>query len=341
MATVMDSAFVVVLIGHGTMAAQGLAHLVGRSFEGKITIPLVVCNKHDSGMDSKFLMDDGTPFRRSLRKAAFELGFEEGQILCGDPNSKVVRQHIAMVQPDLILSLQCREIFRANILSIPKRGTLNVHNAPLPLLRGCDPFTWAIHDGLKTFGVTLHCVDLGVDSGDIVEQRTFPISDSDTAWSLFQKSLPHSIRLLSGSLLNYLRKDNHPIPQDHRFVTYHPMNQFNFQPLEIEWNTVALTLSAWIRARIFPPYQLPFFWLPCKTEQSPDVKIEVFSCHAVECSSTTSPGMARVTAESCEVDAVWGTIVIATVRVEGNVLSGAEFAKTFSVVTGTCFRSRA
>ena len=47
MATVMDSAFVVVLIGHGTMAAQGLAHLVGRSFEGKITIPLVVCNKHD------------------------------------------------------------------------------------------------------------------------------------------------------------------------------------------------------------------------------------------------------------------------------------------------------
>lgn len=338
MVTLRDSTFVVVLVGHGNMAAQGLALLV--TSLSNISVPLVVCNEHDSGVDSECLMDDGTSFRRSLRKAATELGFEEGQILCGDPNSKVVRQHIAKAQPDLILSLQCREIFHAKILSIPKQGILNVHNAPLPLLRGCDPFAWAIHDGLKTFGVTLHCVDLGVDSGDIVDQRTFPISDSDTAWSLFQKSLPHSMHLLSGSLLKYLRKEKHSIPQDHRFVTYHPMNQFHFQPLEIDWTTVAVTLSAWIRARVFPPYQLPFFWLSWKHEESPGVKVEVSSCRAIRCGRKTSPGMARVTAESCEVDAVWGTIVIETVRVEGKVLSGAVFAKNFSVVTGTCFGSK-
>ena len=340
----MASKFTVVIIGNGTMAAQGLAAVLTH-FGTEINVPLVVCDNSDNGVDSDYVMGDGTAFRKSLKKTAMEHGFKEGEtVICGRANSRRVRECISNARPHVILSLQCRDILKGKILSIPKLGTLNVHNAPLPLLRGCDPFAWAIHDGLKTFGVTLHCVDLGCDSGDIVAQELFPISSSDTAWSLFQKSLPCSITLLKENLLSYLRKEVQHIPQGNRFVTYHPAHQFSYQPILIEWNTVAVTLSAWIRARIFPPFQLPFFTMLDK-RRSTEIVVMVLECSSIKHTGKSSPGIVRCTKESLQIDAKWGTIIISKVKVQECILCGTELAKKYGLVanddiSSTCSKSQ-
>ena len=78
---------------------------------------------------------------------------------------------VAAVGADLVISVQCARIIREPLIRVPRRGVVNVHNSPLPLLRGCDPFAWAIHDGLRMHGVSLHDVpDAGVDNGAVYDQ---------------------------------------------------------------------------------------------------------------------------------------------------------------------------
>ena len=330
MSTLIPNKFTIVVVGNGTLAVKGLAILL-KDFAGEVAVPLVVCDENDNGVDSDYRMNDDFPFRMSLKKAAVAFGFREGEgIISGRANSKRVRERIANCHPHVILSLQCRDVLCQPFLSIATISTLNMHNAPLPLLRGCDPFAWAIHDNLNFFGVTLHCVDLGIDSGDVVAQEIFPITNQDTAWSLFQKSLPCCDRLLRECLLPYIRGEIKTVPQDNRFVTYHPMNQFDFGSTLIDFDTVAMTLSCWIRARIFPPFQFPYFIMIDKTREA-ERNVKVAECYAVKDSNKSYPGRIRCTKEALEICARWGTIVLLTVIVDGKFFSGVDFAKEYSL----------
>merc|ERR1719409_665539 len=144
----------VVLIGDGSMAARGLALL--KSLPG-IEVPLVIADAADPGVDS---------WRLSLVKAARSLGYTIGENLVQPkfPHSRAVLEKLGELKPTLIISLQCRKIMRMPFIKTAN-VVVNCHNAPLPLLRGCDPFAWAIHDGLRQMGVTLHQVlDEGIDN---------------------------------------------------------------------------------------------------------------------------------------------------------------------------------
>jgi methionyl-tRNA formyltransferase len=332
----MSNVFNVVLIGNGTMATQGVDVLVGLN---NIKLSLIVCDSNDDGVDSMHCLDNGVPFRMSLRKKAVELGYEEGNnLIMGRANSKRVLEHIASFHPDVILSLQCRDLLSGNFLTIAKFGCLNIHNAPLPLLRGCDPFAWAVHDGLKVFGVTLHCVDLGCDSGDIVAQETFRVEDNDTAWMIFQKSLPLSSLLLKKYLVPFLKRDIYCTPQNERFVTYHPMGQFQYRPIKIEWDTVAVTLSAWIRARVFPPFQLPYFYINnSERNKNAGVKVEVLQCRSRKVSQKTIPGKFSFEDGRFRVDAKWGVIELNAVKVDGRIFRGVELLSLYqSIASNDC-----
>jgi len=77
------------------------------------------------------------------------------------------------LQPDILI-LGGARIIRSHILAIPKKVTLNVHPGLLPEYRGVDVIAWAIfHD--DPVGVTVHRVDAGVDTGDILIKREIDI----------------------------------------------------------------------------------------------------------------------------------------------------------------------
>jgi methionyl-tRNA formyltransferase len=82
--------------------------------------------------------------------------------------------------PDLALSIAYDQIFRRPLLESLPLGCVNFHAGKLPFYRGRNVINWAIINGERELGVTAHLVDEGIDSGDIVLQRTLPIAWTDT-----------------------------------------------------------------------------------------------------------------------------------------------------------------
>ena len=74
------------------------------------------------------------------------------------------------------------------MLDIPKDGFVNVHPSLLPKYRGGNPYSAVIMNGEKESGVTLHLMDEGFDTGDILLQKTFKINPTETMGTLFNKT---------------------------------------------------------------------------------------------------------------------------------------------------------
>ena len=278
--------------------------------EAGVSVPLVITGDEDPGVDD---------WRLSLAKAARDAGYEEGNnlVTVNNPHTGEILSRIRAVSADLVLSLQWRRIIRGPLIQLAKRGVVNLHNSPLPLLRGCDPFSWAIHDGLEMMGVTLHqVVDEGVDSGPILTQRVWPITAAATAWSLYLDAIRESELLLRETLLALISGDLVQEVQDARYAGYHPMAQFRFEDLEVNWNLPAVTVSAALRSRIFPPFQLPFFIVATQV-------VEIVRCHAVSLHGEPS---IVASIDPFAIGAKRGAIQIDRVRIDGVEEHGTDFA---------------
>lgn len=88
------------------------------------------------------------------------------------------------------------QILPQAVLDMPRRGCVNVHTSLLPQYRGAAPIQQAILEGETVTGVTIMQMDAGLDTGDILLQRTIPIEEHDTGGSLTDK-----LAALGGSLL--------------------------------------------------------------------------------------------------------------------------------------------
>lgn len=91
------------------------------------------------------------------------------------------------INPDVIVVIAFGQILPKEILDMPKYGCINVHASLLPKYRGAAPIQWAIIDGEKETGVTTMYMNEGLDTGDIIDKVTVPISDEETGGSLFDK----------------------------------------------------------------------------------------------------------------------------------------------------------
>lgn len=87
---------------------------------------------------------------------------------------------------DLFVSMSFNQIFRANLLKLPKLGVINCHAGKLPFYKGRNILNWAIINDEKEFGITVHYVDEGIDTGDIIKQSCFSITDADDYGSLLK-----------------------------------------------------------------------------------------------------------------------------------------------------------
>lgn len=93
----------------------------------------------------------------------------------GDINSPDNLGVIKALKPDVIVSLAGNQIFRASFLSIASICNLNVHSALLPRYRGLLPSFWVLKNGETYTGVSIFKIDLGIDTGPIVEQKMINI----------------------------------------------------------------------------------------------------------------------------------------------------------------------
>jgi methionyl-tRNA formyltransferase len=83
------------------------------------------------------------------------------------------------VKPELIVAVHLRKILHEEIFSQAARGAINVHPSLLPRYRGLSPQHQAILHGDDESGVTVHFIDADVDTGEIIVQKKFPVSEDD------------------------------------------------------------------------------------------------------------------------------------------------------------------
>src|SRR3989344_6000733 len=109
---------------------------------------------------------------------------------CGDEvvsfSDKIYLSKLQEVNPEIIVSYGYRFILKPEIFEYPRLGSINLHISYLPWNRGVDPNFWSHAEGTSK-GVTIHYIDSGIDTGDIIAQREVSFSENDTLATSYNK----------------------------------------------------------------------------------------------------------------------------------------------------------
>jgi methionyl-tRNA formyltransferase len=103
---------------------------------------------------------------------------------------------LAGLQPDLICVVCFPYIFPPTLLQLPRDGCVNLHPSLLPAYRGPTPLFWVMRQGETQTGVTLHFLDEGVDSGDIISQVAFALPEGISELELTRRCALEGAALL-------------------------------------------------------------------------------------------------------------------------------------------------
>lgn len=101
---------------------------------------------------------------------------------------------------DFIYSVQYHEILKQAHIAKAKEIAVNLHLAPLPDYRGCNQFSFAIVNDAKEFGVTIHQINTGIDSGDILFEDRFELPKDIWVKDLVQIATQKGIDLFQHTL---------------------------------------------------------------------------------------------------------------------------------------------
>ncbi len=156
------------------------------------------------------------------------------------------RLPLIAVDADVFVVAAYGLIFGPKTLAIPRRGCLNLHASLLPAYRGASPVTAAIVSGDQTTGVSLMLMELGLDTGPVVDQVAIPIAPSDTTESLTMKLAEVAATLVVAATEPFARGALTPQPQDRAHVT-------KVRPLVkadgwLDWRDPAAQLERRVRA---------------------------------------------------------------------------------------------
>ena len=133
---------------------------------------------------------------------------------------RVEYQCVLDLNPDIIITCAYGQIIPKEILDFPKYGCVNVHASLLPKYRGGAPIHRAIINGEKETGITIMYMDVGMDSGDIIKQKSIAIDDNSTVGDLHDELSTMGRDLLLDTLPSILEGTNERIKQDESKVTF-------------------------------------------------------------------------------------------------------------------------
>lgn len=176
---------------------------------------------------------------------------------------------------DLFVSMSFNQIMKAPFLSVAPKGVINCHAGKLPFYRGRNILNWALINGEKEFGITVHYVDTGIDTGDIILQKLFPITESDDYGSLLEKAYVGCAKVLYEAVLLFLNGDN---VEGKRQSEIHPVGLYccarKVGDEVIDWNQPSEQVFNFIRAISRPG--------PCARTYSGGTEIKLVRAELIE-----------------------------------------------------------
>jgi methionyl-tRNA formyltransferase len=146
---------------------------------------------------------------------------------------------LRLLAPDLIVSISANQIFKRELLRLPRLACINVHGALLPMYRGRLPSFWALFNGERETGVTVHIMNEEIDDGPILAQRRVPIVPGETQHSLILKTKMAGAELLIETVERLKRGDIEEQPNHRSQATYYsfpsPLDGRRFRALGLRF----------------------------------------------------------------------------------------------------------
>ncbi len=168
----------------------------------------------------------------------------------GNPRNGRCRDFFIKYDIDVVFSINYLFIIEKEMISWPKRYAFNIHGSLLPKYRGRTPHVWAIINNEKQTGVTVHFINEGCDTGDIVFQRSFEINTDMTGADILKRFEILYPDMISTVLEKVSRNSIVPIKQDEIKATY--FGKRTPGDGAIDWNWQKERIQNWVRAQTFP-----------------------------------------------------------------------------------------
>lgn len=162
---------------------------------------------------------------------------------------------------DIAISVQYHEILKKTHIHKAKEIIINLHMAPLPEYRGCNQFSFAIINGDKEFGTTIHQLEEGIDSGAIMFEKRFPIPYGCWVEELYQITFDKSVELFKESLPHLVSGNYELKPQksflDKRTTSLHFRKEIEeIKKIDLSWSKDRIERH--IRATYMPGFEPPY-----------------------------------------------------------------------------------
>ena len=186
----------ILFMGGHELGAKTLEHLINNN----VNVVGVVVSKNDNdwyrGVD-----EVANKFNLNL--------YEEKNI-----NAPNFLNKIKSLNLDLIVCVNFDQILKKDIINLPTIGCINTHASLLPKYRGRAPLNWAMINGEEYSGVTVHFIDEGIDTGDIILQEKIKIDEDyyisdllNKVKNIYPKIVLNAIRALESNNLNLIKPD--------------------------------------------------------------------------------------------------------------------------------------
>jgi methionyl-tRNA formyltransferase len=171
-----------------------------------------------------------------------------------DLSDPSVTKVISDLKPDLALSVLFGTILNSQFIGMFPLGVINIHPSYLPYNRGAYSNVWSIVDGTPA-GTTIHFIDEGVDTGDIIAQTQIPVEPFDTGKSLYEKLEVESLKLFKKTWPKIKSGNFERKKQTGEGGTFHYVSEVEqIDEIYLEKKYTANDLLNILRARTFPPY---------------------------------------------------------------------------------------
>lgn len=249
-----------------------------------------------------------------VKQAALKLGIEIFQP--EKINTPEAVNKLLSLEPDFFVVAAFGQILSQTILDIPKIYPINIHASLLPKYRGSSPIQAAILNMDVLTGVTSMVMEKEMDKGDILLSISTPILKNDTAEDLYARLGKLGADLIIDTLRAVLKKECHPIPQDHTKASY--VKMLKKSDGRIDWNLSSRRIQAHINA--MTPWPGAFSYLF-------NMPLKIFKAMVMESPCPFDPG----TIFLCNKDGIYvstgkGSLVIQELMgASGKRLKAADF----------------
>ena len=137
-----------------------------------------------------------------------------------NPNATEFVEKVRRRSPDVLVSVACPFIVKEPLLSLTRKGAINIHHAPLPKYRGMMPTFWQMYHREKNAGVTIHYMVEKLDQGKALLQEEQPIHLGESLDHLILRSKRHGAHCMAKVLRQIAENSVAPSALDHTQGTY-------------------------------------------------------------------------------------------------------------------------